>query len=151
MIKEANLPKQFSESSQMMLKLGRNTRWIEVLWSFKKKLMTSSLIRKYDIIIVILMLRQLKKWKVFIVSLFLNGLSQNLVKGIILGFWFQILTQKRSISSKSQRSTAKVLQVGLIWKSSGDPEEWYMYHWNRPSRSRDIWIQIKISEKNYEN
>ena len=33
-------------------------------------LMTSSLIRKYVVIIVILMLRQLRKWKVFIVSLF---------------------------------------------------------------------------------
>ena len=40
-----------------------------------KKLMTSSLIRKYGIIIVILMSRQLSKWKVFIVSSFLNGLS----------------------------------------------------------------------------
>ena len=40
-----------------------------------KKMMTSSLIRKYDVIIVILMLRQLKEWKVFIVSLFLDGLS----------------------------------------------------------------------------
>ena len=33
------------------------------------------LIRKYDVIIVILMLQQLRKWKVFIVSLFLDGLS----------------------------------------------------------------------------
>ena len=30
-------------------------------------------------------------------------------------------------------------------------KEWYMYHWNRPSRSRDIWVQSKISEKNSEN
>ena len=37
---------------------------------FKKILMASSLIRKYDVIIVILMLQQLKKWKVSIVSLF---------------------------------------------------------------------------------
>ena len=37
--------------------------------------MTSSLIRKYDVIIVISMLEQLKKRKVFIVSLFLDGLS----------------------------------------------------------------------------
>ena len=35
--------------------------------------MTSSLILKYDVIIVILMSQQLKKWKVFIVSLFLDG------------------------------------------------------------------------------
>ena len=42
---------------------------------FKKILVTSSLIRKYDVIIVILMSRQLRKWKVFIVSLFLDGLS----------------------------------------------------------------------------
>ena len=42
---------------------------------FKKTLMASSLIRKYNVIIVILMLRQLKKWKVFIVSLFLDGLT----------------------------------------------------------------------------
>ena len=40
-----------------------------------KKLMTSSLIRKYDVIIVILMSRQLRKWKIVIVSLFLDGLS----------------------------------------------------------------------------
>ena len=40
-----------------------------------KKLMSSFLIRKYDVIIVILMSRQLRKWKVFIVSLFLDGLS----------------------------------------------------------------------------
>ena len=46
--------------------MGRN------LVKFKKKLMTSSLIRKYDVIIVILMLRQLRKWKVFIV-LFVFG------------------------------------------------------------------------------
>ena len=45
------------------------------LVKFKKILMTSSLIRKYDVIIVILMLPQLRKWKVFIVSLFLDGLS----------------------------------------------------------------------------
>ena len=45
------------------------------LVKFKTILMTSSLIRKYDVIIVILMLRQLGKWKVFIVSLFLDGLS----------------------------------------------------------------------------
>ena len=30
------------------------------------KLMTSSLIRKYEVIIVILMSRQLSKWKVFV-------------------------------------------------------------------------------------
>ena len=35
----------------------------------------SSLIRKYDVIIVILMSQQLRKWKVFIVSLFLDGLT----------------------------------------------------------------------------
>ena len=35
--------------------------------------MTSSLIRKDDVIIVILMWRQLRKWKVFIVFLFLDG------------------------------------------------------------------------------
>ena len=40
-----------------------------------KKLMTSSLIRTYCIIIVIFMLRQLRNWEVFIVSLFLDGLS----------------------------------------------------------------------------
>ena len=45
------------------------------LVKFKQKLMTSSLIRKYDVIIVILMSRQLRTWKVFIVSLFLDGLS----------------------------------------------------------------------------
>ena len=42
---------------------------------FLKNLMTSSLIRKYDVIIVILMSQQLRKWKVFIVSLFFDGLS----------------------------------------------------------------------------
>ena len=49
--------------------MGRN------LVKFKKILMMSSLIRKYGVIIVILMSRQLRKWKVFIVSLFLDGLS----------------------------------------------------------------------------
>ena len=49
--------------------MGRN------LVKFKKILMMLSLIRKYDVIIVILMSRQLKKKKVFIVSLFLDGLS----------------------------------------------------------------------------
>ena len=49
--------------------MGRN------LLKFKTMLMTSSLIQKYDVIIVILMLGQLRKWKVFIVSLFLDGLS----------------------------------------------------------------------------
>ena len=49
--------------------MGRN------LVKFKKILMTSSLIRKYDVIMVILMSRQLGKRIVFIVSLFLDGLS----------------------------------------------------------------------------
>ena len=40
------------------------------LVKFEKKLMMSSLIPKYDVIIFILMSRQLKKWKVVIVSLF---------------------------------------------------------------------------------
>ena len=31
MIKEAKFSKLFSDSSQMMLKLGRNMRWIEIL------------------------------------------------------------------------------------------------------------------------
>ena len=42
------------------------------LVNFKKKYMVSSLIRRYDVIIVILMLRQIQKWKVFIASLFLD-------------------------------------------------------------------------------
>ena len=49
--------------------MGRN------VVKFKKILLTSSLIRKYDVIIAILMSRQLRKWKVLIVSLFWNGLS----------------------------------------------------------------------------
>ena len=49
------------------------------LVKFLKKLMMSSLVRKYDVIIVILMSRYLRKLKVFIVSLFLDGLFQNLV------------------------------------------------------------------------
>ena len=40
-----------------------------------KKLMTSSLILSYDVIIVMLMSSQLKKGKVLIDSLFLDGLS----------------------------------------------------------------------------
>ena len=73
MIKEVNFPNFFSDSSQIMPKLGRNvpSKSCEI----KKKLMTSSLIHKYYVIIVILMSRQLKKWKVFIFSLFLDGLS----------------------------------------------------------------------------
>ena len=64
----------FSDSSEMMLKLGRNTMGRNLV-KFKSFLMTSSQIRKYDVIIVILMSHQLRKWKVFIVSLFLDGLS----------------------------------------------------------------------------
>ena len=45
------------------------------LVKFRKELMTSSLIRKYDVIIVILMSQQLRKRKVFVISLFLDGLS----------------------------------------------------------------------------
>ena len=41
----------------------------------KNFLMESSLIRKYDFIIFILMSRQLKKWKVFIVSLFFGWIK----------------------------------------------------------------------------
>ena len=51
--------------------MGRN------LTKFKKILMTSSPIRMYDVIIVILMSRQLSKWKVFIAFLFLDGLSSS--------------------------------------------------------------------------
>ena len=53
--------------------MGRN------LVEFEKILITSSLIRTYDVIIVILMSGQLRKWKVFIVSLFLDELSYSLV------------------------------------------------------------------------
>ena len=49
--------------------MGRN------LVKLKKKLIMSSLILKYDVIIIILILQQLRKWKVVIVSLFLDGLS----------------------------------------------------------------------------
>ena len=45
------------------------------LAKFKNILMASSLIRTYDVIMVILTSRQLRKWKVFIVSLLLDGLS----------------------------------------------------------------------------
>ena len=41
----------------------------------KKKLITSSVIRRCDVKIVILMSRQLRKGKVLMVSLFLDGLS----------------------------------------------------------------------------
>ena len=57
-----------------MLRLGRNIRWVEMACEIKKMMM-SSLIRKYDVIIVISMSGQLGKWKVFTVSLFLDGLS----------------------------------------------------------------------------
>ena len=43
--------------------MGRN------LVKFETILMTSSLIRKYNVVIVLLMSQQLKKWEVFIVSL----------------------------------------------------------------------------------
>ena len=36
MIKEANFSKMFSESGQMMLKLGGNMRWVEIFWILKK-------------------------------------------------------------------------------------------------------------------
>ena len=42
---------------------------------FEKKVMASSLIQTYDVTIVILMPLLLKNWKLFSVSLFLNGLS----------------------------------------------------------------------------
>ena len=45
------------------------------LVKFKKILTASTLIRTYDVMIVILILPQLTRWKVFIVSLFLDGLS----------------------------------------------------------------------------
>ena len=35
MIKEANFSKFFSDSSQMMLRLGRNMRWVEILCNLK--------------------------------------------------------------------------------------------------------------------
>ena len=57
MINEANFSKLFSNSSQVMLKLGRN------LCEIKTKLMTSFLIQKYDVIIDILMLRHLRSGK----------------------------------------------------------------------------------------
>ena len=53
--------------------MGRN------LVKFLKHLITSSLIQKYEVIIVILMSQQLRKVKVFMISLFLDGLSYNLV------------------------------------------------------------------------
>ena len=56
----------------MMLKLGKEYTMGRNLVEFKKNLMASSLIQKYDVIIVILMSRQPTKCKVFIVSLFLD-------------------------------------------------------------------------------
>ena len=50
---------------------------------FEKILMASSLIRKYDVIVVILMSRQIKKWKVFVVSLFLMDEAKRWCKGLI--------------------------------------------------------------------
>ena len=52
LIKEANFSIFFPDSSQMMLKLGWNVRWVEILWNLKI-LMMSYLFRKYDVIIVI--------------------------------------------------------------------------------------------------
>ena len=49
------------------------------LVEFKKNLMTSSLIRQYKVINVILMSWQPGNGKVFIVSLFLDGLIYSLV------------------------------------------------------------------------
>ena len=73
MIKEANLLHIFSDS---VLKLGGNIGWVEILHvKFLKKLIASSLIRKYDVIIVIFMWQQLTQCEVFIASLFFNGLS----------------------------------------------------------------------------
>ena len=62
MIKEANFSKIFSDSSQMMLKLSRKYAMGRNLVKLKK-LMTSSLIRKYDILIVILMSQHLGSGK----------------------------------------------------------------------------------------
>ena len=66
MIKEANFSNFFSDSIQTM---GRN------LVKFLKILMMSSLVRKYDVIIVILMSQQVRKRKVYTVCLFLDGVS----------------------------------------------------------------------------
>ena len=52
--------------------MGRNVVKLKIL-------KTSSLIQNDDIMIVILMSQQLKKWKDFIISLLLDGLSSNLV------------------------------------------------------------------------
>ena len=60
MIKEANFLNFFSDSSQIMLKLGRNPMGRNLV-KFKEILMTSSLIRTYDVIITILMSRQFVK------------------------------------------------------------------------------------------
>ena len=75
MIKEAIFSKLFSNSSQMMLKLCRNIPWVDSIRLNLKILITSSQIQKYDVIIVILKSGQLRKRKVFIVSLFLDGLN----------------------------------------------------------------------------
>ena len=70
--------------------------------------MTLSLIRNYDVIIVILMSQQLKKWKVFIVFVF-GWIKLKFGERVILGLSFQILTEKRSISSKSEENATFLL------------------------------------------
>ena len=35
MTKEADFSKNFFDPSQIMLKLGRNIRWVEILWNLK--------------------------------------------------------------------------------------------------------------------
>ena len=69
MIKKVNIS-FFSDSSQIMLELGRNIGLVAIF----KNLTTSSLIRTCDVIIVILMSRQLEKGKAFMASLFLDEL-----------------------------------------------------------------------------
>ena len=67
--------------------------------------MTSSSIRYYDVIIVILMCRHSIKGKVFVLSLFFDGSGQNLVQDIIFAFSFQIFAQNSESAQNFKNST----------------------------------------------
>ena len=64
-------------SSQMMVKLARNIRWVEIFWNFEiiDEVIFKTIVwrnnHQFDV------LWQLKKWKVFVVSFLFDGLRGN--------------------------------------------------------------------------
>ena len=62
--------------SNMMVKLGRDLKWVAIFSNWQKFLMKSSSLRCFYVIITLVCHdTSLKKWKVFAVLLFFDGLS----------------------------------------------------------------------------